>query len=254
VNEHGRLDVAGVKQAAAGRWPEILAKLGGIEPEVLDGRHHPCPKCGGVDRFRLIDQDAGACLCNQCFAKGNGDGIAAVRWLCDWDFPTALREIGSYLGLNGQPVGKTQIVATYDYCDEAGELLFQVVRFHPKNFRQRRPQPGGGWDWRVKGVRVVPYRLPELIAADPAATVFIPEGEKDCDRLASIGLIATTNAGGAGSGGRNSRRSWMAGGWSSSQTMTSPAGNMPERWPRACGAKPVQSRFWSCRGCLRRAT
>ena len=197
MNEHGRFDVAAVKQAAAGRWAEILAKVGGIAPEVLDGQHHPCPKCGGVDRFRLIDQDAGACLCNQCFNKGNGDGIAAVRWLCGWNFSTALREIGSYLGLNGQPAGKPRIVATYDYRDEAGELLFQVVRYRPKHFRQRRPKPGGGWIPNVKGVRVVPYRLPELLKADPKAIVFVPEGEKDCDRLHSLGLVATTNAGGA---------------------------------------------------------
>jgi len=44
----------------------------------------------------------------------------------------------------------------------------------------------------------VPYRLPQLLAADPARTTFLVEGEKDADRVASLGLIATTNAGGAG--------------------------------------------------------
>ena len=34
--------------------------------------------------------------------------------------------------------GSGRIVATYDYTDEAGELLFQVVRYDPKDFRQRR--------------------------------------------------------------------------------------------------------------------
>jgi hypothetical protein len=42
------------------------------------------------------------------------------------------------------------------------------------------------------------YRLPDLIAADPAMTVFVVEGEKDADLLASLGLVATTNAMGAG--------------------------------------------------------
>ncbi len=93
--------------------------------------------------------------------------------------------------------GRSRIVAQYDYRDESGNLLLQAVRFDPKDFRQRRPKPGGGWDWRVKGVRVVPYRLPELLA-EPARPVVIAEGEKDCDNLARIGVLATCNAGGAG--------------------------------------------------------
>ena len=100
--------------------------------------------------------------------------------------------------VHGAGNGNREILATYRYRDEAGRLLYEVVRFAPKDFRQRRPQEGGGWSWSVKGVRRVPYRLPELRAADPAETVFIVEGEKDAERLAGLGLSATTNAGGAG--------------------------------------------------------
>jgi putative DNA primase/helicase len=92
---------------------------------------------------------------------------------------------------------KPRIVATYDYTDELGSVLLQVVRYAPKDFRQRRPRPGGGWDWSVSGVRVVPYRLPQLLA-EPLQTVVVAEGEKDCDNLARIGVLATCNAGGAG--------------------------------------------------------
>jgi hypothetical protein len=89
-----------------------------------------------------------------------------------------------------------KVVNTYDYRDEQGELLMQVVRMEPKTFRQRRPD-GDDWNWSVKGVRVVPYRLRDLLAA-PDAVVYLVEGEKDADRLASLGLVATCNAGGAG--------------------------------------------------------
>ena len=44
----------------------------------------------------------------------------------------------------------------------------------------------------------MPYRLPELLAADRALPAFIPEGEKDVDALRAIGLVATCNPGGAG--------------------------------------------------------
>jgi 5S rRNA maturation endonuclease (ribonuclease M5) len=89
-------------------------------------------------------------------------------------------------------------VATYEYADELGEPVFQVLRYVPKAFRQRRPDGKGGWIWNLRGVRRLLYRLPELLAADPTQTVFICEGEKDVDRLRSLGLVATTNPGGAG--------------------------------------------------------
>jgi hypothetical protein len=100
---------------------------------------------------------------------------------------------------NGGNLG--EIVATYDYVDENGALLFQVCRFDPKTFRQRQPDPSkrDGWNWSVKGVRKVPYRLPgclERIAL--GHTIVIVEGEKDCNALWQLGLPATCNAEGAG--------------------------------------------------------
>lgn len=92
---------------------------------------------------------------------------------------------------------KPRIVATYDYRDENSVLVMQAVRYEPKDFRQRKPKEGGGWDWKVKGVRVLPYRLPELLAG-PDRKVCVVEGEKDADNLAHIGILATCNAGGAG--------------------------------------------------------
>lgn len=96
---------------------------------------------------------------------------------------------------------KARIVDTYDYCDESSKLLFQVCRFDPKDFRQRRPDKTalGGWTWKTTGVRRVLYRLPELLAAlKDGRPVFIVEGEKDVEALARVGLAATCNCGGAG--------------------------------------------------------
>jgi putative DNA primase/helicase len=94
------------------------------------------------------------------------------------------------------PMGR--IVATYDYRDSAETLLFQVCRYDPKGFRQRRPDGNGGWTWKLGDVSRVLYRLPELLTADKNAWVFVVEGEKDTDNLAVLGLVATTNSGGAG--------------------------------------------------------
>lgn len=95
--------------------------------------------------------------------------------------------------------GKAEIIATYDYTDEQGTLLFQVVRLAPKDFRQRRPDGRGGWEWKMTGTRRVPYRLPKVInAVTNGYTVFICEGEKDVHALEGAGEVATCNPGGAG--------------------------------------------------------
>jgi putative DNA primase/helicase len=86
-----------------------------------------------------------------------------------------------------------RIVATYDYTGEQGELLYQVVRYEPKDFKQRRPAGYGGWIWK-KEPRQVLYRLPEVLEAP---IVFVVEGEKDVETLRNHGFVATTNAGGA---------------------------------------------------------
>ena len=88
-----------------------------------------------------------------------------------------------------------QIVATYDYVDAGGTLLYQVLRYEPKDFRQRQPDGKGGWIWSAGERRRVLYRWPE-VQKFPDATVFITEGEKDADRIASLGHCATTVASG----------------------------------------------------------
>lgn len=97
--------------------------------------------------------------------------------------------------------GKGSIVATYDYRDADGTLLFQVCRMNPKDFRQRKPDKAAldGWAWSTKGIKRVLYRLPEIKAAIAnGETVFLAEGEKDVGALVEKGLAATCNAGGAG--------------------------------------------------------
>jgi putative DNA primase/helicase len=97
-----------------------------------------------------------------------------------------------------RPTTERKIVATYPYLDERRALLFEVVRLAPKSFRQRRPDGRGGWTWSLGDVRRVLYRFPELIAADAAKPVFCVEGERDVASLEALGVVATTNAGGAG--------------------------------------------------------
>jgi putative DNA primase/helicase len=96
---------------------------------------------------------------------------------------------------HGNHARQARIVATYPYVDERGALLFEVLRFDPKNFKQRKPDGNGGWIPKLGNVRRVPYRLPEVLAANE---VLVPEGEKDCDNARKLDFVATCNSGGAG--------------------------------------------------------
>lgn len=99
---------------------------------------------------------------------------------------------------NGKP--KKQFECAYDYVDGSGNFVFQVVRYKPKSFRQRRPNPNnpGAWIWNLRGIEPRPlYRLPDILAATTTGqTIYLCEGEKDADALMELGLVATTNAGG----------------------------------------------------------
>jgi len=102
---------------------------------------------------------------------------------------------------DGEPGRKArrEIVASYAYHDEAGKPLFEVVRFEPKDFRQRRPNGKGGWTWNTSGARKVLFHLPQVIEAVKARRpVYVAEGEKDVLALEAAGFAATCNPGGAG--------------------------------------------------------
>jgi len=100
----------------------------------------------------------------------------------------------------------------YQYVDEVGTLLFEVLRVPQPNGKkailQRQPNPakdnarGPGYDWNLDGVRRTLYNLPDVIEAVKAGmTIHIAEGEKCADALNQVlpeGEVATTSPGGAG--------------------------------------------------------
>ncbi len=90
--------------AALGRWSDLLAALGGLEPAQLNGRHQPCPLCGGRDRYRFDDlQGSGSWFCNQCGGKdqlgGGGTGIDLLMRLRHWSYRQACEAVERYLEL-----------------------------------------------------------------------------------------------------------------------------------------------------------
>ena len=105
-----------------------------------------------------------------------------------------------------------KVVATYNYLDEHGQLLYRKLRYEPKTFRIQRPDPEhtGQWLWGLNSTRKILYRLPELIAAiKDERPIFAVEGERDVDVLYENGFPATCNPMGAAEDWSAEYTSWF---------------------------------------------
>jgi 5S rRNA maturation endonuclease (ribonuclease M5) len=167
-----------------------LKRVGAGEHQAL------CPFHADKTPSLSIEDESGLFFCHGCGAKGNPVAFYARLNGLDTkaDFPKIVAGICRAFGINGQSEAK-KIIATYDYHDESGNLLYQEVRFEPKDFRLRRPDGNGGYIWNLQGVETVLYNLPAVIPADDVLTV---EGCKDVKTAKEMGFTATTNPFGAG--------------------------------------------------------
>jgi 5S rRNA maturation endonuclease (ribonuclease M5)/archaellum biogenesis ATPase FlaH len=171
------------------RFDEFLGRLKRVR-RIGSGVSAQCPAHDDAHNSLSVAEGRGGVILIKCHAGcTTGDVLAAL----DLKFSDVMGDHG----LDGKPV----VAAEYDYRDEHGHLLYQVVRYEPKEFKQRRPDPAnpGTWIWNLQGVRRVPYRLPELLQMSKGVIVYVVEGEKDADLLWSLGYPATTNSGGAAS-------------------------------------------------------
>ena len=149
---------------------------------------------------------------NPSLSIGQGDD-GRVLVTCHRGIPCDVEEICEAVGLGiaelmppkqEKKPRKLSLVATYDYRDEDGNLVFQKQRLvdeeGKKTFVQRRVDPETGeWVKNLDGVEKVLYNLPRVKSArQNGETIWVVEGEKDVDTLAKLNVPATTMPGGAG--------------------------------------------------------
>lgn len=80
---------------ARGRWKAILIGMG-VSPELVSGKHGPCPWCGGRDRFRFTDfEEKGLYICNQC---GGGDGFKLAHKVLGLSYSKVCKEVEGLVG------------------------------------------------------------------------------------------------------------------------------------------------------------
>lgn len=153
----------------------------------------PCPVHDGKDLNFAVDGETGLANCHSQCGRG-WDIISLEQDLNACDFASAKESVFQIIGRPNIPWEERNLEVAYDYTDESGRLLYQVLRFQGKQFKQRRPN-GSGWTWGLGDVTRVPYRLPKVVASPFVAVV---EGEKDVHSLEHVGMVATCNNGGAG--------------------------------------------------------
>ena len=164
------------------RFDEILARFPDAK-KSSDGWIDKCPAhLDGTPSLSISEGADGRALLH-CHAGCTVQAICTARGLTLADlFPPKESRNGS---------GK-RIVATYDYHDASGKVVFQVVRYLPKDFRQRRPDATApdGWTWKTSGIEKVLFRLPEIRRAiEGGKFIFLTEGERDTLAMVQHGFV-----------------------------------------------------------------
>ena len=162
---------------------EILQRLHGVK-QINGGWQCKCPAHTDENPSLSVSEGTDGRILMTCHAGCKIEQIVSAMGLQMTDlFP--LKE-------------KSKITDIYDYTNAEGKLIYQVCRFYPKDFRCRKPNGNGGFDWNMKGIERVLYNLPKLIIAkENNEMIFVAEGEKDANAFSRFELFATCNPGGA---------------------------------------------------------
>lgn len=93
-----------------------------------------------------------------------------------------------------------RVTGSYEYADADGAVLYRTQRREKAGERKKfvaEHLRGKEWVFGIKGISRVLYRLPDILAAAPGDPIYLVEGERKADKLASWGFVATAVAFGA---------------------------------------------------------
>ncbi|RLB81917.1 MAG: hypothetical protein DRH17_07395, partial [Deltaproteobacteria bacterium] len=137
---------AGNYESFYAKYLPKIEKIGGNEFKAV------CPFHDDQNPSLNFNNQTGQYFCHGCGKKGDAVHFFAKLNSMDTrrDFPKILKRIASDFNIPLEET-KRRLVQTYDYTDAQGQLLFQVCRYEPKDFRQRHKK-NGKWVWNLKGV------------------------------------------------------------------------------------------------------
>lgn len=96
-----RYEWSDIEPRMTGNWQAAIMSIVNVDMRIFNGKHQPCPSCGGSDRYRFDDNfetkgDGGA-ICNQC---GNGSGITWLMKLSGMTFPESMEALAGFLNMH----------------------------------------------------------------------------------------------------------------------------------------------------------
>lgn len=190
------------RPAANGEW---LASCPVVDHGQGNGDRNPSLSVTDSDG-KLLLKCHGGCSQNDVWSAVRDLGL--LPQLSDWVEPLVIRPINGHhpapVQIPRTPV-QLHLTQEWEYADESGIVLFVKQRFKTsdtkgKTYKLLRVLEDGSRQASMQGARVIPYRLADVLEAKlQAKPVFICEGEKAADALASIGVFCSTSHTGAGS-------------------------------------------------------
>lgn len=195
------------RPAANGEW---LASCPVLDHGQGNGDRNPSLSVTDADGKLLLKCHGG---CSQHDVWSAVRDLGLLPQLSEWVEPLVIRPIN---GHHPAPVPRPPVqyppaprqvhmTGEWEYVDENGVVLFVKQRFWTsdskgKTYKLLRVMSDGSRQASMQGARVIPYRLSDVLEAKlQGKPVFICEGEKAADALASIGVFTSTSHTGAGS-------------------------------------------------------
>lgn len=193
------------RPAANGEW---LASCPVLDHGQGNGDRNPSLSVTDADG-KLLLKCHGGCSQHDVWAAVRDMGL--LPQLSEWVEPLVIRPINGHhpaprsTGQLPRSTGQVNLTGEWEYLDEHGVVLFVKQRFWTsdakgKTYKLLRVMSDGTRQASMQGARVIPYRLADVLEAKrQAKPVFIAEGEKAANALASIGVFTSTSHTGAGS-------------------------------------------------------
>jgi len=197
------------RPAANGEW---LASCPVLDHGQGNGDRNPSLSVTDSDG-KLLLKCHGGCSQHDVWAAVRDLGL--LPQLSEWVEPLVIRPINGHHpvpvpvprspGQLPRSTGQVHLTGEWEYADEHGSVLFVKQRFWTadakgKTYKLLRVMSDGTRQASMQGARVIPYRLSDVLEAKlQSKPVFLCEGEKAADALASIGVFTSTSHTGAGS-------------------------------------------------------
>ena len=197
------------RPAANGHW---LASCPVLDHGQGNGDQNPSLSIVDEDG-KLLMKCHGGCSQHDVWSAVRDLGLLPQR--SEWVEPLVIRPINGHYPAPVQiprtpvqfppPPVQLHLTDEWEYADEHGSVLFVKQRYKTsdtkgKTYKLLRVLDDGTRHASMGGARVIPYRLKDVIEAGlQGKPVFICEGEKAADALASIGVFTSTSHTGAGS-------------------------------------------------------